>query len=315
MALSNVPKTPSVWTEAELTAQAQAAIETFVERRLKEPRNRYLVHVRDRQAAIFRLFKELLGVDPADPDPAVVRNILLDDELKSALRYVAGPPVSDDDLSVLVNRSTDKLTKTQLKNSDELPVTVLNLLCALSDPIRFPWIDDKRSPSRHELKHAVRSTTALHASQTLRTERTKYGREVEKILEQALIDLLKYEKVSTPNKGKITAPTHWPAERTFYGECTVYGRKADLLIGLSDGRIVAVEAKDSSSALNSIKRVLNDTAAKAKHWDTKAGEALIPVALLSGVFGLESLKSAQEAGLYLVWSHHLDGFVEWLAAQ
>lgn len=314
MHIPNLQKHPTVWNDKELEEQAQASINAFVDRRLKEPRDRYLDHLAQRKAAILRLFRILARVDPADPDPKVVRTILFDAALKGALRYVAGPPVSDDDLSVLVTRSTARLTQKQLKADDGLTIAVLDMICSMADPIRFPWIADRREPMRHELKHAVRATTALHAAATLQTERRGYGREVEKTLEKRLIRL-DFAKEKTPNKGKITAPSHWPAERTFYGECTVYGRKADLLIGLTDGRIVAVEAKDSSSALNSIKRVLNDTAAKARHWDTKAGETLVPVALLSGVFKLDSLRSAQESGLYLVWTHELDSFVNWLSAQ
>src|SRR3546814_6840336 len=52
-------------------------------------------------------------------------------------------------------------------------------------------------------------------------------------------------------------------------------RKTDLLIGLSDGRAVAVEAKDSASVLNSVKRVLNDTAAKARYWDSQCGKTVV----------------------------------------
>lgn len=96
---------------------------------------------------------------------------------------------------------------------------------------------------------------------------------------------------------------------------TVHGRRTDLLIGLPDGRSVAVEAKDSSSVVNSVKRVLNDTAAKARHWRSRFGEVLIPVALLSGVFGTRDLQSAQDDGLFLVFAHDLDSFVDWLAAQ
>jgi hypothetical protein len=314
MHIPNVQKLPSVWNDKELAEQAQASIDAFVDRRLKEPRDRYLDHLTNRKADILRLFRVLVAVDPISPDPKTIRTILFDRALRSALRYVAGPPVSDDDLSVLVTRSTAKLTHTKLKADDELAGAVLKLICSMSDPIRFPWIDNKREPTRHELKHAIRATAAMHAAQTLQTARRGYGREVEKVLENRLLSL-NFEKVATPNKAMITAPSHWPAKRTFYGECSVYGRKADLVIGLTDGRFVAVEAKDSSSALNSIKRVLNDTAAKAKHWHDKAGEEIIPVALLSGVFNVESLKSAQESKLYLVWTHELNSFVEWLSSQ
>jgi hypothetical protein len=36
---------------------------------------------------------------------------------------------------------------------------------------------------------------------------------------------------------------------------------------------------------------------------------------LSGVFKLSDLRAAQAAGLYLVWSHDIDGFIEWVKAQ
>lgn len=314
MSIPNMSHLPTRWTDAELEEQAQASIDAFVDRRLKEPRDRYLDHIAQRQAAILRLFKTLAGVDPNKPDVAVVREILLDSALLDALRYVAGPPVSEDDLNVLVTRSTSRITKTRLKAEDDLVKAVLQLICNLSDPIRFPWIDDRRTPAPHELKHAIRATAALHATQTLQTERRGYGRVVENILKDRL-RALGYEQVKGPNKNKITSPAHWPAAKTFYGECEVYTRKADILIGLADGRIVAVEAKDSASALNSIKRVLNDTAAKAAHWGTMAGKGIVPVALLSGVFKVESLKTAQASGLYLVWTHELDSFVSWLSAQ
>lgn len=314
MTLPNKPKLPTVWGDEELAEHAQQSIDAFVDRRLKEPRERYTEHLHQRQNAIFKVFKILADVDPQHPDPEIVRTILLDDDLKSALRYVAGPPISDDDLSVLVTRSTASVTKTQLRTDDELVAAILKLICNVSDPSRFPWIADRRQPSCHELKQAVRATSALHATQTLQTERRGYGRTVEQIFKGRL-EQLGYTHQRAPNKGKVVSPAHWPAAQVFYGECTVYGRRADILIGLSDGRIVAVEAKDSSSALNSIKRVLNDTAAKAKHWNTKAGEEIIPIALLSGVFKVESLKLAQDSGLFLVWTHELDSFVAWLSAQ
>ena len=68
--------------------------------------------------------------------------------------------------------------------------------------------------------------------------------------------------------------------------------------------------------MNSVQRILNDTAAKAKKISTTAaGKNIITVALLSGVFKVESLKAAQASDLYLVWSHDLDGFVEWIKTQ
>lgn len=126
---------------------------------------------------------------------------------------------------------------------------------------------------------------------------------------------LGFNKTTAPHKGKITAPIYYPTYPNFYGECTVHGRKVDLFIALPTGRMIALEAKDSSSALNSVKRLNNDTAAKARHFATEGGKNIINVALLSGVFKVESLVLAQQSDLFLVWAHHLDDFIEWVKSQ
>src|SRR5690606_37675136 len=151
----------------ELADQAQKSIDAFVARRIAEPRDRYLDHLAQRRKGILKLFRTLSGVDPLNPDPAVVRTILLDNAQFDALRYVAGPPVSKDDLDVLVLRSSQRITKTRLRAEDPLVLAVLSLICNMADPVRFPWIAAKRPPAPYELKQAVRATTSLHATQTL----------------------------------------------------------------------------------------------------------------------------------------------------
>ncbi len=66
--------------------------------------------------------------------------------------------------------------------------------------------------------------------------------------------------------------------------------------------------------VDSVKRVLNDTAAKAEHWHRNAGTVIVPIALLSGVFGVSDLERAQAAGLFLVWTHDLSAIENWLDA-
>ncbi len=319
MTVPNVSSTPTLWTDEQLAEQAQIALEEFVERRLAEPGGRYLAHVKSRRAAIILLFKALTGVDVDKPDPEIVRRILLDAELFDALRYMTGPPVSEDDLGVLVTRKIQGIRKTEIKKSAELPVNILNLICKLSDPFRFPWIAARRVPSTRELRTAIQTTMVMHAAQSLQTERRGQGKIVEQRLEMRLVEL-GFIKISGggsafPPKGRITQPSHHPAYPNFYGECIVYGRKVDLFIALRTGQMIALEAKDSSSGLNSTKRLLNDTAAKAKHYQSEGGKNIISVALLSGVFKVSDLKAAQAAGLYLVWAHDLDGFIEWVKSH
>ena len=325
MIISNVSRTPTLWNSDQLAAQAKIALEAFVARRLAEPGGKYAAHVDARRKGIVRLFKALAGVNPLAPNPALVRAVLLDEMLFDALRYVAGPPVSEDDLGVLVTRKVEGVGKTEIKDNDTLPVEILRLICRLADPYRFPWVATGRAPTPRELRLAIRTTMTMQAAQALQTERRSYGRVVERQLETQLIEL-GFVKVAGgtkalrrqsayPARGRITQPSHHPIYPHFYGECTVYGRKVDMFIALATGRMIALEAKDSSSALNSTKRLLNDTAAKAKHYRDEGGKNIISVALLSGVFKLSDLQAAQEAGLYLVWAHDLDGFIEWVKAQ
>lgn len=324
---------PTVWTDEQLAEQAQIALEEFVDRRLAEPGGKYLAHVKSRQAAIIRLIRSLSGLDAKNPDPEIVRAVLLDEELFDALRYVTGPPVSEDDLGVLVTRRIEGIAKSEIKSSSELPVKILQLICKLADPFRFPWIAASRKPSIGDLRTAIEATTTMHAAQSLQTERRGHGKIVEQRLEKRLIEL-EFVKVSGqkrkkkkegdpaastlpafPPKGRITQPSHHPVYPHFYGECTVYGRKVDLFVALATGRMIAIEAKDSSSGLNSTKRLLNDTGGKAKHYRDEGGKNLISVALLSGVFKPSNLKAAQDAGLFLVWAHDIDGFIDWIKSQ
>jgi hypothetical protein len=305
---------PPLWSLDQLAADAQRSLDLFVDRRLREPKEKFTQHFQTHFKSVAELIRavKLIGLDSRNPE--AIRKILLNDKLFNTLRYVTGPPVSSDDLGVLVTRSVVPISKHRLKSDDRLVEDVLVLICALTDQMRFPWLENQRKPTPNELKAAMRSTAILQAAQSLQTERRTYGKSVENTMEQRLIEK-GFKKRIIKNKGKVTSPKDWPSQHEFYGECTVYRRKCDLLIGTGDGRIVAVEAKDSSSVINSVKRVLNDTAAKAEIWHKAAGNEIIPIALLSGVFGVENLVQAQNSGLFIVWSHNIDMFVNWLMSQ
>ena len=214
----------------------------------------------------------------------------------------------------MVTRSLGGISKSAIKKSESLPLEVLSLVRRLADPSRFPWVAQNRKPSLGEIRTAIRATTALQASQSLQTERRGYGKVVERRLENRLIEL-GFSRSPAPHRALINDPIDYPTYPNFYGECTVHGRKVDLFIALRTGRMIALEAKDSSSALNSVKRLNNDTAAKAKHFAVEGGKNIINVALLSGVFRPDHLIRAQEAGLHIVWSHSMDEFIDWVKSQ
>ena len=313
MARAGAPIVPKVWDEQELVSHAQRSMDIFIARRLAEPETRYRTLVGEAMQSVQALLHELKAIDPRKPDLATVRRIMASKRLNAALRYVAGPPISSDDLGVLVTRRMSRMTGRALRADGETTANVLGLVCRLADPVRFPWLREQRRPRLHELKWAIRSTAVLLAAQGMQTERRAFGREVEHVLRERLL-IGGFEKVAAPGGGRIESPSEMPRPMRFYGECGIHGRRTDLLIGLSDGRHVAVEAKDSSSVVNSVKRVLNDTAAKARFWKDKFGETLVPVALLSGVFAPDNLRAAQRSGLFLVFAHDLDDFVTWLGS-
>ena len=73
-------------------------------------------------------------------------------------------------------------------------------------------------------------------------ERRVYGCKVEATLADALI-ACGFERVLPLTKGRIVASNQHLKPRAFYNECSLRVRKTDLLIGLTDGRAIAVEAK------------------------------------------------------------------------
>ncbi len=88
-----------------------------------------------------------------------------------------------------------------------------------------------------------------------------------------------------------------PEPGEFCGESPLASRKADIVVALHDGRVMPIECKVSNSALNSVKRLNNDAAAKAAQWlDALGKDQVVPCALLSGVFKKRNLEHAQNRG-------------------
>ena len=86
-----------------------------------------------------------------------------------------------------------------------------------------------------------------------------------------------------------------PEIGTFCGESQFGTRKADIIARLYDGRIMPIEAKVSNSSTNSVKRLNNDAAVKARQWTQEFGTSnVVPSAVLGGVFKTNNLRSAQD---------------------
>ena len=297
---------PPRWEEQRLEIDRRAAIEQFREERIGESLDVYLRHFAYYRTALQRLLDTTEDLSTLAKEASVV---LADRDLLYASRYLMGPPVSEDDLKVLADaRLTPARIRADPAGTGRIVETILRGL----DHERFSWVSEGREPSAQERCVAVVATAALIASQRTRTGRaTDAPRRQEEFVKSRLVREGFVEEPAHPIPNLFEAPDLG----RFTGECVVgASRKADIVLRLWDGRVMPIECKVSNSVLNSIKRLTNDAAVKARVWIEDLGRNnVVPVAVLSGVFGLKHLIEAQDRGLTLFWAHSLDELTDFVA--
>ncbi|HXQ40084.1 MAG TPA: XamI family restriction endonuclease [Candidatus Udaeobacter sp.] len=292
---------PPIWTEKQLDAEAQLARSRFRAERLGEPLENWK-QVFDRHKSQFeRLFEEY-GIAWLDSLKAEQIAAIFREHLGDALRYLAGPPISDDDLGVLAE--VEPLTAARLENDSAAGRRVLATIVQALDTKRFPWVLEKRDPTDAEKSASILASAALITAQRLSTARRN---ESKKMQEQGVKDFLAkelaFKQVATR---RIRILEDAPRRGEFCGESMVGTRKADILVRLFDGRLMPIECKVSNSSLNSVKRINNDAAVKARVWKDEFGRTqVVPVAMLTGVYKVTNLVQAQSEGLSLFWAHKL----------
>ena len=155
-----------------------------------------------------------------------------------ALRYLAGPPISADDLKVLADTT---LAPTRLRNDPDLARLVVETVLLGLDRRRFPWVGEERDAEEAERQAATLASAALIAPRRVLTNRANEAKEAQ---EQAVGDRLlaaDFEKLPAPREVPTLAQA--PGRGQFCRETTFGTRKADLLIGLWDDRKMPLECK------------------------------------------------------------------------
>ena len=295
---------PPRWTAEQLDEARLAAMERFRQERLEESPEQYVEAFDDYRGAVEDLLETTVDLEELE---TAGLEVLTDPALLEALRYLAGPPISEDDLKTLAEAT---LSPSRVKAEPDMARRIIDTIITALDHRRFPWIMDGREPEPAEREAAALASAALMATQRLATSRRNEGKTAQ---EQAVEDALVAEQFEKVAPRRITTLAQAPDAGQFCRETMFGGRKADFVIGLWDGRKMPLECKVTNSSTNSIKRLNNDAAVKAGVWVKEFGTAqTVPAAMLSGVFKLHNLEDAQKHELTLFWAHDLAAFVSWV---
>ena len=247
----------------------------------------------------------------ADPtsDPNLLEGIMTDADTRMAFRYLTAPPISEDDLKTLADA---KMSPTALRRDPKVAHRLTDVVLHILDPKRFPWIVEDRDPQDGELRTATVASAALAAAQRVQTRRRNEAKSVqEKEVKQFLRDMGIAEVARRPISNWRDAPD--PGQ--FCSECKLGSSRADMVVGLFDRRVLAIECKASNSEVNSFKRINHEAVGKARSWVADFGRnQLAPAAILTGVFNPDNLATAQNDGLALFWIHRLDDLQEFINA-
>jgi len=302
------PAVPPRWTEEQFAADAQIARANFVQKRMQEPLEQYLDRFEEFRVTVEELIE--VTVDLTQLADQAAELLSRSPDMLTTIRYLASPPISEDDLKVLADTrlSARQLTAEQGAGTQRVIDTVRLGL----DRNRFPWVSDDRVPTDAERATAVISTAALIATQKVQTARRNESKNEQE--DQVADYLLSQGFTQVPTRA-VANLNNAPAPGEFCRESMFGTRKADLIVRLWDGRVMPIECKVSNSATNSVKRLNNDAAVKATRWLSEFGSlGVVPTAALSGVFKVHNLESAQGAGLTIIWAHNLDALGEFLEA-
>lgn len=225
------------------------------------------------------------------------------------LRYMCRPTVSSDDFANVSDIGSVAPSKLRMPEAARKAAAFFsrNLNGSL-----FPWVERGALPDEADLLAACRAVAALVADQKTKTSmRIAPSRSQEEAVRSALVDHAGFARV--PSHDIATLADVPAAGEVFAREASVGGVKADVVLGLHDGRFMALECKVSNSGINSYKRLNHEVTDKVEKWYGMFGRnGIVGGCVLQGVYELENLMSAQEAGVGIFWSHDLDALVRFV---
>lgn len=288
-----------------LQAGRLRAVEIFRAERLGEPLEIYVERLDHYCGVVRRLLTETQDLVEVREQ---ILQILGNPELLRVFRYLAAPPISEDDLRTLAD--VESLAATRRREDVGEVRRVADVVLTSLDERRFPWVREGRAPLYAEREAAVLASAAIMAVRAAEGQRRRRGSVDQETRVAAA--LARAGLRQTPAR-PIAMLADAPGRGEFCRESTVGRARADFVIGLLDGRTMAIECKASNSAINSVKRLNREAASKSQQWVTDFGAAqVVPAVVLAGVYKLHNLEDAQRRGLAIFWEHDLEELVSWI---
>lgn len=160
------------------------AINIFRAERIDEPKERYGNYFAKFSVLVSELIEELPAI-LADPvDPALIAKYVRGRDRNKIFRYLTAPPISQDDLETLAGTTVGPIV---LVKNPEAAGRVRDVVKAVIDFHRFPWIADGREPTAEERKQAIIATASLAATRDVETDRRSASKDEQ---ERAVKNLL-----------------------------------------------------------------------------------------------------------------------------
>jgi Holliday junction resolvase len=303
---------PAKWSEKEIERDVRQSKLAFIGRREAETTDELSPYTQEFDKALIasgKVISVLPKILPRGLKSETLALVFEKEESWTVMRYLAGPPISKDDLETLSNGR--KITAKTIRASRATAMALSKLLDRWLDRSRFSWITEKRNPTKAELNAAIKATAFAIAVQRTQTGRRKLEKSS---LEGGITELLNgmgFKRVATLQTGMATMRDA-PKAGTYFSACNIGKHNADFVIGLMDGRVLAIECKASNSELNSRKRVSKEAERDVAHWAETFGKQVIAAIVLRGVFAPSMIQEAEAVGLSVFWEHRLNDLQKFL---
>jgi len=265
-------------------------------------------------------FLDLL--DATDGLRSITGASLQNRRLLRAARFVAIPFISDDDLDSLTGASLkgwmQQKTEKGSRPSDVDFDAAAEIIAQQLDPYRAPWVTKDRPPTKAEIERFLAGSITVRLNSRLGSlRRSEAAARQEQAVRNALA-AAGYAEFKGTSRTLVDPQTEMP-EGTYSPRARLLaGASVDVPIRLKMGHptgltFIALEAKDTNSAVNSRKRLI-EVMDKATAWNS----AGLPYefrtgAVVSGVLPLHRLVEAQDRGVWLFWEHRLEDLTALLA--